>query len=120
MDLDERLDKIAALMEERLGIRGDGFEAKFARAGRLLPRRLRREGAVLVEARALAEHPKLARQVDARRLRRAARVFERYLTRVDGADRRLTRWINWGAGIALSLLVVFGLAVAAMAWRGLI
>ncbi|MCB1329354.1 MAG: hypothetical protein KDK28_07860 [Maritimibacter sp.] len=120
MNLDARLDKIAALMEERLGIRGDGFEAKFARAGRLLPRRLRREGALLVEARALAEHPKLARRVDARRLRRAVRAFERHLTRVDGAERRLTRWINWGAGIGLGLFAIAALLVAVMAWRGLV
>lgn len=120
MDLDTRLDKIAALMEERLGIRGDGFEAKVARAGRLLPRRLRREGALIVEARALATHPKLARRVDDRRLRRAARAFERYLTRVDAGERRVTRWINWAAGNALNIVLVLALALAVIAWRGLV
>ena len=120
MDLDARLDKIAALMEERLGIRGDGFDEKFARAGRLLPRKLRREGALLVEARALADHPKLGRRVDARRLRKACRVFERYLNRVDGTERRVTRWINWLAGNALNVLIVFALALAVLAWRGLV
>ena len=120
MDLDARLEKIAALMEERLGIGGDGFEAKFARAGRRLPRKLRREGAALVEAQALAAHPKLARRVDLRRLRKAARLFERYLERIDAKERRVTRWVNWLAGTALSILIVFALAVAVLAWRGLI
>ena len=120
MDLDDRLDKIAALMEERLGLRGDGFEAKLARAGRLLPKKLRREGALLVEARALATHPKLARRVDARRLKKSMRIFERYLERVDPLERQKTRLINWLAGIAFSLFVLFGLAVAVMAWRGLV
>lgn len=120
MELDDRLDKIAALMEERLGIRGDGFEAKFARAGRRLPRRLRREGALLVEARRLAAHPKLARRVDARRLRKAVRVFERYLGRVDGRQRRVTRLINWLAGNAFNILLVAALTVAVLAWRGLV
>jgi len=120
MDLDARLDKIAALMEERLGVRGDGFEDKFARAGRLLPRKLRREGALLVEARTMAAHPKLGRRVDERRLRKAARVFERYLARVDGSERRVTRWVNWLAGNALNILIVFALVVAVLTWRGLI
>lgn len=120
MDLDARLDRIAALMEERLGIRGEGFEAKLARAGRSLPRKLRREGALLAEARAMAEHPKLGRRVDPRRLRKAARVFERYLTRVDGSERRVTRWVNWGAGNAFNIAIVLVVAVAVIAWRGLV
>lgn len=120
MDLDDRLDRIAALMEERLGIRGDGFEAKLARAGRLLPRRLRRAGALLAEARGLREHPRLARRVDPRRLRKAARAFERHLERVDAGRRRATARINWLAGNALNILIVLGLAVAVVAWRGLV
>lgn len=120
MELDERLDKIAALMEERLGIRGDGFEAKVARAGRLLPRKLRREAAVLVEARRMAAHPRLRCRVDDRRLRKAARVFERYLVRIDPAERRVTRLVNWLAGNALNILIVAALTVAVLAWRGLV
>lgn len=120
MDLDDRLETIAALMEERMGIRGDGFEAKLARAGRRLPRRLRREGALLAEARALAEHPRLARRVDLRRLRKAARALERHLERIDAGKRRTTARINWLAGNALNILIVLGLLVAVIAWRGLV
>ena len=119
MDLDARLDQLAVLMEERLGVRGDGFEEKLARAGRMLPRRLRREGALLVEARAMAGHPKLGRQVDTRRLNKAARALERHLERVDGTQRRITLVINWLAGNAFNLLLVAVLVVAVLAWRGL-
>ena len=120
MDLDTRLDTLAALMEERLGIRGGGFEEKLARVGRRLPRRLRREGALLVEARAMAGHPKLGRRVDEQRLDKAARVLERHLEGIDGTKRRINLAINWLAGNALNLLIVFALTVAVLAWRGLI
>lgn len=120
MDFDTRLDRIATLMEDRLGIRGEGFEAKLARAGRLLPRKLRREGALIAEARAMATHPKLARRVNDRRLRKAARAFERYLTRVDANERRVTRWINWAAGNAFNIALVLAFALAVIAWRGLV
>lgn len=120
MSLDARLDKIAALMEDRLGLRGDGFEEKFTRAGRLLPRKLRREGALIVAARDMADHPKLARRIDDRRLHKAAKAFERYLTRVDPNEARVTRWINWAAGNAFNIALVLGLALAVIAWRGLV
>lgn len=120
MDLDARLEKISTLMEERLGLRGDGFEAKLARAGRLLPRKLRREGALLIEAQSLAEHPKLGRRIDERRLKKALRVFERYLKRVDAGQRRVNAWIYWLAGNAFSLFLIIILLLVVMAWRGLV
>ncbi len=120
MDLDADLDRLAALMEERLGIRGDGFEAKFARAGRLLPRKLRREGTLLIEARTMAAHPKLGRRLDERRLRDAVRALERHLERIDGTQRRITVAINWVAGNAFNLLIVLALTWAILAWRGLV
>ena len=120
MDLDGRTEKLAALMEERLGIRGRGFEAKLARAGRRLPKRLRREAARLVEARALAAHPRLSRRVDRPRLERAAAALERYLGGVDTKERQTTQAVNWLAGTAFNLLIVFGLALSVMVLRGLV
>ena len=120
MDMEADLDKLAALMEERLGVRGDGFEEKFARAGRLLPRKLRREGSLLIEARAMAAHPKLGRRLDQRRLRTAAQALERHLERIDGTQRRITLAINWVAGNAFNLLIVLALTLAVLAWRGLV
>lgn len=120
MDLDARLEKIAHLMEERLDLRGNGFEAKLAKAGRLLPRKLRREGALLVEAQSLAQHPKLGRRIDERRLKKALRVFERYLKRVDAETRRANAWIYWLAGNALSFFIIIVLVLVVLAWRGLV
>lgn len=120
MDLEPRAEKLAQLMEERLGLGGDGFAAKLGRAGRSLPRRIRRDGAVIVEALALQAHPKLSRQIDEARLNRAFTHIERYLRAIDPWERRKGLLLNWLAGLAFSLLVVAGLLIAAMRWRGMI
>lgn len=120
MDLDARTRRLARLMEDRLDIRGDGFEAKLARAGRKLPKHLKRDGEALAEALRLAEHPRLGRQVDARRLRKAARRLERYLLRVDAQARRMGLVLDWLAGNAFNLIVVAALAAAVLIWRGLL
>ncbi|WP_300519362.1 hypothetical protein [Aliiroseovarius sp.] len=120
MDLDPRVEILTRLMEERLGLGGEGFAAKLARAGRRLPRRIRRDGALIVDALSLQAHPKLSRQLDAARLDRSLTHVERHLRGIDPWDRRKGIVLNWLAGIAFSLLVVAALFVAALRWRGLI
>ena len=120
MDLDARAEALAQLMEDRLGLRGDGFAAKLKRAGRRLPCRIRRDGAVIVEALDLQAHPKLSRQVDEARLTRALTHLDRYLRSIDPWERRKGVMLNWLAGLAFSLLVVAGLLIAALRWRGMI
>ena len=50
----DQIDPIMELMRSKLGIRARSFPAALARAGRRLPRPIRREGQVLAEALALA------------------------------------------------------------------
>ena len=120
MDLRARADHLAQLMGDRLDIRGDGFEAKLANAGRRLPRYVRREGARIAEALEHETHPKLSRQIDVERLNRSAKVMERFLFSVDPWARRKGIFLNWLAGISFSLLVVLGLVLYLMARRGLL
>ena len=120
MDLDAKAEALAQLMEDRLGLRGDGFAAKLKRAGRRLPRRIRRDGAVIVEALALQAHPKLSRRVDEAQLARAVTHLDRFLRSIDPWERRKGAMLNWLAGLAFSLLVVAGLVVVVLRWRGLV
>ncbi len=120
MDLETRAAHLAQLMEERLSLRGRGFANKLARAGRRLPRRLRREGAVIAEALAVQAHPKLARRLDQARFQRAADQLERYLRGIDPAERRKGLFLNWLAGVAFSLLLVLVILIAVLRARGLI
>ena len=59
--LQQMSDEVARLMAERLRLRGQTLPQLTRAAGRLLPRRLRAEARRLIEAQALAAHPKLSR-----------------------------------------------------------
>lgn len=113
-----RADRIAALIEERLGVRGQGLEEKLRRAGRLLPRRLRRDAAQLVEAERLMGHPKLMMQTDPGTLDKAFRDCESWLKSVDPAERRKSRILGFLGVNAANLLIVAGLFIAYLVWAG--
>lgn len=120
MELRARAEHLAQLMGDRLDIGGDGFEAKLENAGRRLPRHVRRECARIAEALALAGHPKLSRQIDHRRIKRASRIVERYLMSVDPWARRRDIFLNWLAGLVFSLLVLVAIVLGVMVRRGLL
>jgi hypothetical protein len=116
-----RAEDLALLLRDHLGVRGgDGFAAKLDYAGRRLPKWAHKDGAVIVEALGLEAHPKLARQIDQKRVRRALRNLEDYLGAIDPTRRRVERAIDIAAFVgfvAFSVLVCF---LAVMVWRGLI
>lgn len=120
MDLGARTDRLAQLLEQRLDIRGTGFETKLRRAGRLLPRHLRSDGAKLVEAMKLSEHPRLGRQVDPKRLEKAADAIEHYLLNLDAWDRRRGIAVSVSASVLMNLLIVVALVAGVLVWRGLL
>jgi len=113
-----RSDRLAALIEERLGVRGRGLEAKLRRAGRRLPRWLRREASQLVEAERLMSHPKLMMQADPTALDRAFQHCETWLKTVDPAERRKSRILGFLGVNAANLLIVAGLFIAYLVWAG--
>ena len=117
MDLQARTERLAQLLEHRLDIRGAGFEVKLKSAGRLLPRYVRKEGALLVEALRQAAHPRLARRLDIDRLSRAADALERHLLDVDPWDRRRGIAVMGAASVLFKLLVVAALALGVLFWR---
>lgn len=120
MDLDARAERLAQLIEEKLGVRGQGLQAKIGRGGRKLPRAVRDAGEQLLLAQRMATNPKLARQINHARIAAACDVAERVLARIDPWERRMTLVVNWLAGNAFNLIVVAALALALIAWRGLL
>lgn len=114
----EQSDRLALLIEERLGIRGDGLETKLRKAGRLLPRWLRQEASRLVAAQRLVKHPKLMRQADSMTLEKACKRCEKWLKSIDPAARRRARLLNFLALNAANLLLVTAMFVAYLVWSG--
>ena len=112
--------RVAALLEERLRVRGDTLEARLARAGRRLPRKVRDAGAALVQATMMIRNPKLMHQVDDETVALAYDICLRHLNTVDPAAARKGLILDIAARIAFALLVVAVLFVAVLYWRGMI
>lgn len=120
MDLHTAAERLSRLMEERLDIGGEGLAAKYRRAGRRVPRWVKREIAALLEALELAENPRTLPRVDMVRIETGVARAESWLKSVDPWDRRKGIVLSWLAVNAMNLILVLALALGVMAWRGLL
>jgi len=117
-ELTARNEALAELIHAKLGTGGSGLEARVRRAGRLLPRRIRQEAGILIEAAALAENPKLARRVDLTRAEAAHAACAQFLEHVDPVARRWDFVLGVLGSIAFGLIVIFAVVTGVMVWRG--
>lgn len=101
--IQQMADRVAGLMEERLGVRGNGLSDKLRRGGRLLPRGVRGQAQELANLAEKAQNPKLLVQID------PGRVAACY----DGCLRYLSAQRSGSAGLRavwrISVTVVLGL-----------
>lgn len=111
-------EAVSLMLQQKLGVRGAGLEAKLARAGRRLPRRIRRRVAEIAEAEKREGNPKLARMTDPAALAQAFDEVEAHLNRIDVADRRRGAVLGMLGSVAISLLVVFAALVSYLVWHG--
>lgn len=114
----EMAESVAALMEQRLRIRGTTLAEKLRRGGRSLPRGIRAEAALLAEAASQAGHPRLLRQIDQDRVTRAYETCLRHLQGLDRAARRRAAVMGMVESIAFRLLAMALLMAAVLHWRG--
>jgi hypothetical protein len=113
-------DRIAAPMEERLRVRGNGLREKLRAGGRRLPSRIRREAEYLAEAAFLAQSPKFEPMLDDARI---AAAHDACLRHLKGVRRRgrLSGFMRDVAGsVVVQRLLVAALAVGVAMWRGLL
>jgi len=120
MTYEDQAAHISALLKDRLGVRGRDLESRLRRAGRLLPRDVRRDAQTLIDAVRLQANPKLARMVDEASVQRAFDNSETYLQSVDVSKRRTDRVIGVLATIAFHILVVGAIFLAVAVWRELL
>jgi hypothetical protein len=118
--IQQMANRVAALMQERLGIRGKDLSEKLRRAGRSLPSAIRAEARFLDSAAKQAENPKLLVQIDDARVAEAYDACVRFLNEVGRAERRRALLLNMLTSVAFSLFAVGVLLLAVLYWRGLI
>lgn len=113
-------ERIAALMEQRLGVRGTGLAEKLARGGGKLPREIREEAEFLAQSAAAADNPALFVRLDHARIARAYDQCLRHLKASGRWERRGDMAIALLARVSMILLGVGALVVGLAWWRGLL
>lgn len=118
--IQQMADRIAALMEQKLRVRGEGLAGKLRKGGRLLPRKVREAADRLAEAAHMSQNPRLLLQVDEGRVAEDFDTCVRHLNGLDVWDRRKGALLGLAGTIFVSLMAVLALAAGFAWWRGLI
>ncbi len=117
--IQQMADRVTALLDEKLHVRGRTLGDRLRRGAGKLPRAVRAEARFLESAAAQAQNPKLMVQIDDARVFRAFDACLRYLNGVDRKARRRAMLAGIASSIAFSLFVVAVLFLAVLYWRGL-
>ena len=117
-DVSMKAEELRLALQVKLRARGRSFERAVARAGRLLPRRLHKQAAVIIQAQGLGSHPKLLRMIDQSAITKAHSDIAAFLEAIDPKERRRTRFLGWLGGIVFNLLVVAVCFVIWLVWSG--
>lgn len=108
VSVQQMADRVAALLEERLGLKGDGLAEKVARGGARLPRHLREEAEILAGALEAVRTGRFHGEIDHARAAAAYDVLVRGLavTPRTTLARRVVLRLAFGllAAVALYLL----------------
>jgi hypothetical protein len=116
--IQQMADRVAQLLEERLGLGGKGLAAKLKRAGRTLPRKVRDAGKLLAAAAQKAQNPKLLGQIDMGEVTEAYDVCVKHLIAIDPVARKRNLFAGMVGSVGFGILaLVIALAVL-LAWRG--
>ncbi len=118
--IQQMADRVAALLEERLRLRGKGLAAKLKSGGRALPRRVRDAGNRLANAAEMAGNPKLLLQVDIEKVSADYDLCVRHLGSMDAGARRRALFAGTATRIALSLMVLAAMVAVFIYWRGIV
>ena len=120
LTMQQMADEVRDGLQSKLRVHGRSLEAQIRKAGRLLPRAVRRDATFLAQGAGLVQNPKLARMVDMAKARQAHRNVLAYLETVDAGAQRRDAALNLVASIAFALLVTAGLLLFVLWQRGFI
>ncbi|WP_424831087.1 hypothetical protein [Ruegeria sp.] len=119
-DIQTRIAETIQLLRKKLGVRDKTLAASVRRARRRLPRTVYKQALVLARAEAMMDHPRLRLVVDTPALQKASDDVQTHLRSIDLADRRRGWVLSVLGSIALGILVLGGVIIFVLRWRGLI
>lgn len=120
LTMHQMVDEVRAGLADKLRVRGRSLAVQVRKAGRRLPRAVRRDAVYLVQTVGLADNPKLARMIDMTRAQAAHRNILQFLQTVDVAAERRGIALQIIASIALAILVTGILLLIVLVQRGFV
>jgi len=117
-DLEKRVRKLQRVFEAKMHVKSKSLSQALRRAGRRLPRKLRRQGSLLVRTQQLARNPKLARQIESDKVDAAFQAITAHLEAIDLKDQQKGRVMGIAGIISANLLVVAALFIWWLWWQG--
>lgn len=113
-------DRVAELMEQRLGARGTGLTAKLRRGANRLPRKVRAAARELARAGEMAENPKLLVQIDEAVVAQNYDTCVKYLGPLNRRARAMAMLTGMAAQVAMGILLLALIVMAILRYRGLL
>ncbi|WP_028958523.1 hypothetical protein [Sulfitobacter sp. 20_GPM-1509m] len=118
LTLDARTERLRDALDKALGVKGRTLAAALRKAGRRLPKQVRKQADVVLRAQAIDGHPKLRRTIDMAAVARAETDILAHLKTIDRADLRRGRLLGLAGVIVFNLIVVVALFVVWLVWSG--
>ena len=120
LTMHQMVEEVRAGLADKLRVRGRSLAVQVRKAGRRLPRAVRRDAVYLVQTVGLVDNPKLARMIDMARAQAAHRNILQFLQTVDVAAERRGIALQIIASIALAILVTGILLLIVLVQRGFV
>jgi len=120
LSLEQMVEEVREGLEKQLRVRGPSLEVQVRKAGRRLPRAVRRDATYLAQTVGLAGNPKLAKMVDMQKAVRAHRNVLAFLKTVDLGAARRDLALQSMASIAFVVLVTAALVLFVLVQRGFV
>jgi len=120
LKLEQMVDEVREGLETRLRVRGATLDAQIRKAGRRLPRAVRRDATYLAHAVTVAGNPKLAKMIDMRKAALAHRDVLAFLNTVDVAAARRDMVLQIAASVVFALLVTAIVVLFVLVQRGFV
>jgi len=111
-------DRVADMMEQRLGVSGKDLAAKLRRAKRRLPRKVAAAAQGLADASEQAKNPKLLVQINQAAVAENYDICVRHLATVKPGGRTKGLLINVAATLVFGLLILGAVVIAVQKMRG--